>query len=108
MLVEPTKRKRYAPEVRKAEILKSATLLAEEKGYKNFSSLDLAEHCGLAGHSLIFHHFKNMDAIRDEVMVRAIAEENLVILAQGMAGQDPIANGADERLRRKALSALKN
>lgn len=108
MQAEPTKRTRLSQEERKSSIIDGATKLSEDQGYKNFSSLELATELGLQGHSLLFHHFRSMDAIRDEVMRKAIQDENLKIIGQGIAGEDPIANAAPERLRRKALSALKN
>lgn len=107
MLITPRKRVRFSPEMRKASIVARATEMAEEKGYKNYSSLELAKACGLRGHSLIFHHFSSMDHVREEVMRKAIADENLKILGQGIANDDKVAQSAPERLKLRAVNALK-
>jgi AcrR family transcriptional regulator len=99
-------RTRHTAQDRKTLILDSALLLSEQLGYKNVSCLQLAETCG-CGHSLILHHFINMANLRDEIMRRAVAEGNLVILAQGLVNKDPIASLAPDNLKRRALN-LKN
>lgn len=107
MLITPRKRERFSPEKRKEAIISRATELAEEKGYKNYSSLDLAKACNLRGHSLIFHHFTNMDQVREEVMKKAITDENIKILGQGIANDDKVAQSAPDRLKLRAVNALK-
>lgn len=99
------KRIRLTPEDRKANILNTALALAELQGLNNFSSPELARACN-CGHPLIFHHFDGMEALRREVMQKAVDEENLNVLAQGLVSKDPIACAAPERLRQKALKNI--
>lgn len=101
----PTKRTRIMPDVRKSLILDKALLLAESKGYNNFSSIELGKACE-CGHSLIFHHFASMSALRKELMFKAIEDSNLTVIGQGLANKDEIALSAPDALKRKALKAL--
>lgn len=99
------KRTRLSPEERKDEIVTAGVTLAELQGLNNFSSPDLARVCG-CGHPLIYHHFGNMAFLRQEIMRKAIAVENLNVLAQGLVNKDPVALSAPESLKRKALKNI--
>ena len=104
--MQEKKRVRATPEERRESILQKALKLSEEKGFNNFTSLELADKCECA-HSLIFHHFSSMDYLRKVIMQKAIEVPNLVVLGQGIVGKNKIACKAPEPLKHKALRALK-
>jgi hypothetical protein len=101
------KRTRRTAEDSKNFILSKALSLSEELGIKNFSSIQLATACDCK-HSLVFYHFVNMEFLREEVMRLAVAQSNVNVVAQGLAVRDPIANTASDKLKKQALSSLKN
>ena len=103
--MQVTKRVRATAEDRKSEFLAKAMVLAEEKGFNRFSSLDLANAIE-CGHSLVFHHFINMRNLRIEVMKSAIETQNLKVLGQGLMARDEVALSAPDALKQKALKAI--
>lgn len=99
------KRTRLSPEDRKDAMVSAALVLAEAQGFYNFSSTQVARACG-CGHPLIFHHFEGMEGLRDEVMLKAIVEGNLNVVAQGLVSKHPLAVGAPDALKKKALKNI--
>jgi AcrR family transcriptional regulator len=99
-------RVRHSAEERKNIILNSALALSEQKGFNNFSSLDLAEVCG-CNHSLIFHYFGNMEKLREDIMQKAVNDKNLVVIGQGLVDKYPAAINAPENLKQKALNTFR-
>lgn len=57
-----TKRRRLSPELRRAEILSTATRLIAERGYNGVSIQAIADACGIAKSGLL-HHFPDKVSI---------------------------------------------
>lgn len=94
---------RMSSEERKLQILEHAMRLSEKKGFTGFSAPEIAKSVG-CGHPLIFHHFGNMEALRADLMRKAVETENLLVIAQGLVARNPIAVAAPESLKKQALS----
>lgn len=90
---------------RKNKIIVTAMEHARAHSYLTLKRTEVAEAAGVAV-SLVSHHFGDIAGLRDEVMRRAVAESDLVIIAQGLTNRDPIAIDAPEPIKRAALSAL--
>lgn len=89
----------------KEYILEVAFTMAQRDGFGTLTRDGVAAEAGVAMGS-INHHWKVMSALRDAVMQRAVEEENLEIIAQGIALGDKIANSAPLELRTRALTTL--
>ena len=88
-------------------ILCAASHLAETRGWNRFSRQDVATSTNLSsGRVSAFGAGCGMSELRDAVMRKALADRNLVILAAGVIHQHPIALGAPEELRARALANL--
>ena len=97
--------KRTPTKVRKEEILSAALDIAKTSGLAAVSGKKIAAALGI-GRTGIMHHIISMHELRCAVMRRAIKTEELVIIAQGLAAGDPIAQEAPEGLRRRAADML--
>lgn len=84
-------------------ILEVAFTMAQRDGFGTLTRDGVAAEAGVAMGS-INHHWKVMSALRDAVMQRAVEEENLEIIAQGIALGDKIANSAPREIRVKAVN----
>lgn len=89
----------------KDNILEVAFTIAQRDGFGTLTRDGVAAEAGVAMGS-INHHWKVMSALRNAVMQRAVEEENLEIIAQGIALGDKIANSAPLELRTRALTTL--
>lgn len=88
-------------------ILDAATRLAERHGYLKIKQREVAQSAGCAK-GLVTHYFKSMDGLRDELMRHAIEENNLTIIAQGLANNHPRARRVPPRVRNAASGKLAN
>lgn len=78
-----TNQKRTRPNS-KAEILNAAVSVAARKGLKGFSRENVAQEAEVA-EATVSYHFGNMDALRREIVQRAIEREFVSILADARA-----------------------
>ncbi len=89
----------------KQSIIDAAYQIADEKGFTHVMRDDVATRAGVASGS-VNYYYSNMDSLRSAVMLRAVEEENVHIIAIGLAARHPVAMSAPEGLRRAALETL--
>lgn len=90
---------------RKSEIIQSALKLARTKGYTKVSRNMIAADLDCTP-PVIHYHFGTMAKLRRAVMRAAVQQEDLVVIAQGLAAGDEQAKKAPESIKREALGAL--
>lgn len=79
--------------------------LAKAGGLKAVTRRKVAQAIGMSV-GTVNNACGTMDALRNQVLQRAVEEGNLDLLAQGIAAQNPIALGAPADLKAKALATL--
>lgn len=89
----------------KEYILEVAYTMAQRDGFGTLTRDGVAAEAGVAMGS-VNHHWGKMSALREAVMQRAVEEENLELIGQGMALGDSIAKSAPLELRTRALTTL--
>ncbi|WPJ54753.1 hypothetical protein RCIP0080_00063 [Klebsiella phage RCIP0080] len=89
----------------KEYILEVAYMMAQRDGFGTLTRDGVAAEAGVAMGS-VNHHWVKMDALREAVMQRAVEEENLELIGQGMALGDSVAKSAPLELRQAALITL--
>ena len=89
----------------KDNILEVAFIMAQRDGFGTLTRDGVAAEAGVAMGS-INHHWGKMSALREAVMQRAVEEENLELIGQGMALGDSVAKSAPLELRTRALTTL--
>ncbi|UYE94790.1 TetR family transcriptional regulator [Klebsiella phage SBP] len=89
----------------KEHILEVAYTMAQRDGFGTLTRDGVAAEAGVAMGS-VNHHWGKMSALREAVMQRAVEEENLELIGQGMALGDSIAKSAPLELRTRALTTL--
>lgn len=89
----------------KEHILEVAYTMAQRDGFGTLTRDGVAAEAGVAMGS-VNHHWVKMSALREAVMQRAVEEENLELIGQGMALGDNIAKSAPLELRARALTTL--
>lgn len=98
--------KRLKPDDRKGQIMQAALRVAEiPGGWAKLTREAVAREAGCTD-SLVSLHFGTMITFRRSIMRAAIAQENLAVLAQGLASGDPAAKKADPALITRALKTL--
>ena len=90
---------------RRAQLLEHGLDLSEETHYLLVTRKALAKRAGVAP-TLITHYFKDMDNLRNELMVAAVAWRRLAVVAQGLSARDRIAQGAAPAVRTAAVEYL--
>lgn len=90
---------------RNRAVLDAATLLAVQKGYRNFTRRDVASVAGVAVGS-VNNAFVTMDGLRDAVVAAAVASGNLAIVGQALADRHPAALAAPDDLKESAARSL--
>lgn len=103
-----TKRKKHdrlAPEQRKSEILAAAMVVAHKVGFANMTRDQVATQAKCAA-GAVSMYFNTMPQLRRAVMREAIQQQDLTIIAEGVALRDKNAMKAPPELRSKALTAL--
>lgn len=98
-------KQRMPAEDRKRQILEQATILSKSKGLTGFSSTDIARAVGCV-HPTILYHFVSMDNLRNEMIRKAIKDEDLTIIGQGLVARNTVAISAPERIKKKAARAF--
>jgi len=89
----------------KEHILDTAYKMAQCDGFAAITRDGVAAEAGVAMGS-VNHHYGTMQVLREAVMQRAVEEENLELIAQGIALGDTIAKSAPLDVRTKALATL--
>lgn len=89
----------------KDNILEVAYVMAQCDGFGSLTRDGVAAEAGVAMGS-VNHHWGKMSALREAVMQRAVEEENLELIGQGIALGDNIAKSAPLELRARALTTL--
>lgn len=89
----------------KEHILEVAYTMAQRDGFGTLTRDGVATEAGVAMGS-VNHHWVKMSALREAVMQRAVEEENLELIGQGIALGDNIAKSAPLELRARALTTL--
>ena len=89
----------------KDNILEVAFTMAQRDGFGTLTRDGVAAEAGVAMGS-VNHHWVKMSALREAVMQRAVEEENLEVIGQGMALGDSVAKSAPLELRTLALTTL--
>jgi len=90
---------------RREQLLAVGLQLAEEIGYDKVNRDQIGERAKISG-TIVNHYFKNLDHLKAAIMLRAVAVENLPIIAQGIVNKHEAALSAPRSLRRKALESL--
>ena len=89
----------------KEHILEVAYTMAQHDGFGTLTRDGVAAEAGVAMGS-VNHHWNKMSALREAVMQRAVEEENLELIGQGIALGDSVAKSAPLELRTRALTTL--
>lgn len=89
----------------KDNILEVAYVMAQRDGFGSLTRDGVAAEAGVAM-GTVNHHWVKMSALREAVMQRAVEEENLELIGQGMALGDSVAKSAPLELRTRALTTL--
>lgn len=97
---------RLEPKERRERILQAAMIQAERTGYRVITSKQVADAAGLKSHGLINHYFGSIDGLRHAIIQRAITDENLEIIIQGLVTRDNAVLGIPVELKRRALSVF--
>jgi len=96
---------RLKPNDRRDQILAAALQVAEKTGY-NSVTRDAIANAAQCAPGLVSNYFGTMIDLRRHIMRAAIRQQNLVIIAQGLAAKDPHARKASETLKKSALATL--
>lgn len=89
----------------KEHILDTAYKMAQRDGFAAITRDGVAAEAGVAM-GTVNTHFGVMGNLRDAVMQRAVEEEQLELIAQGIAIGDTVAKAAPLALRKRALTTL--
>lgn len=87
------------------KIIAKALSYSEEFGYCKATRGKIAKLCGLIPHNITYH-FGSIDQFHDTIIREAISRSNYIVIAQGIAAGNPIALGANDELKRKALEKV--
>lgn len=92
---------------RKANLLKAGLLAAEEIGYNKVTRITVAERANVS-ESLVQFYFRDMDELREALIVSAVDSHNLPVLAQAIGALHPTALNIPRPLFRKIINFLIN
>lgn len=96
---------RMDPVDRKRQLLDVGLELAAQVGYKNVTMVALTEKAGVS-RTLYHRYFSTVGQFRVDVMRAAVKQENLTVIAQGLAAKDKQALKASTELRERAAATL--
>lgn len=89
---------------RRAQILAAAYNIAKEGGLAGVTQSAVAKRLGIS-RPLVVKYFKAAD-LTGAVVLQAVAEGDLFIIAEGLAARVPEAIGAPEPMKRAAVEFL--
>jgi len=98
---------RMNPLARKEQILNTAINLAIEKGYRQLTRRAVANRMQCAS-ALINHYFKDIENLRNIVLLTAIEKEILPILAENYAAWGEETAELPQQLKEKVIRYLTN
>lgn len=100
-------KQRKRPLDRKRELTSVALVLARVVGYDRVTrgAIAVSAACSPA---LVSHYFSTMVHLKRAILSAAIAESDLVVLAQGLAAKDSKALAAPSALKSAAIRALRS
>lgn len=98
---------RMNPLARKEQILETAINLAIEKGYRQLTRRAVANRMQCAS-ALINHYFKDIENLRNIVLLTAIEKEILPILAENYAAWGVETAELPQQLKEKVIRYLTN
>ena len=98
-------RNRLQADLRRHDILEAAARVAAISSYREITQAQIAAEAGISP-GLITYHFYSMNKLRKKLMVWAVQNKNLTIVAQGLAMHDPIAMSAPKTTRSNAAAIL--
>jgi AcrR family transcriptional regulator len=90
---------------RREQLLKAAVRLSARGSYLKITRAEIATDAGCTT-NLVTHYFGTVIQLRRAIMRRAIADNNLSVVAQGLAARDPHARKAPDELKQAALRSL--
>ena len=99
-------KQRLSPDERRQAILVAGVQEAEEIGFQRFSIVGVAERAACS-RGLVHYHFDSIEALRKAVMLQAIRNKNLAIIAEGLATGDKQARLVKEPLRSRAARSIR-
>jgi AcrR family transcriptional regulator len=86
-------------------ILSTALRLAAKKGFRDVTRQDIATAAKVATGS-VSYHFDTMRKLQAAMVAQAIADSNLLVFAQALAAQHPLALKASPELKKAAARSL--
>ena len=92
-------------EKRRKQILSAAVDISKQFSYLTLTFNQVAKRVKCT-RGLIIHHFGSMAALRDAVMIHAVATNDLLLIAQGLAHGNPIATTANEDIKKQSVREL--
>lgn len=96
---------RMSPDERYQQLLAVAVDVADSEGFLSLTHSKVANRAGVVK-GTVFHHFKTIDALRDDVMKVAVKEEMLRVIASGLAMGNKIAIDAPTNVKKVALASI--
>jgi DNA-binding transcriptional regulator YbjK len=99
------KKTRMEPKERAESIIKASIEMAIKDGYRNLKRDAVAEAAGVA-YSMVNYVFSDIYTLQNEVLLYAIEHDIVEIVAQGLVNNDPLAKGAPEAVKARAISSL--
>lgn len=99
--------RRTNPEIRKKQILDAAIKLSVKIGYSSITRDAVAAHANISS-SLIANYFPTMHDLKTSVIITAVLQGQVEIIAQGLSLNDPVALSAPERLRKRAAKFIRS
>jgi AcrR family transcriptional regulator len=96
---------RKQPKERKDQLLTEALILSKELGYSHITRDGVANRAGVS-YGLVTRYFDSIDNLKRLVMKKAIKEEVVEIIAQGLVRKDPLTKKLNPQLKAKVLLYL--
>ena len=99
-------KKRYAPDVRKQQIVEAGVALAERDGLSAITRDGVAREVGISG-AAVQYHFGTVKQLQRAVKRAAVAAQSMRVIAQLIAAGDPAVEGLDAEVRAAAIEGLR-
>lgn len=93
------------PEQRRAALLDAAIAEARKVGYTNLSRGAIADRVGVST-NLVSHYFGTMAKLERDVIRKAIRDEDVTIIAQGLASRDRRFYRIPDDLKQRAIASI--
>ncbi len=99
-------RRRLSPLERRLQIINGFIAVAVRQGYQTVTREQVAKHLNISD-ALVTRYFDDsITGLRLQAVQKAIDDKNLIILAQALAVNEPIANIAPRALKEQAAALL--